>query len=365
MTSTLVTAPAKIATWIVSRGGADIYWRAVMPAKHLGAKVLIIPENKSKNYMTPNMSKKRGAFRWELTDEGASYPDVEGTAVWTRPCMVRAHHGVAMSLNGNRVICEVDDNYLSPKQFNIFMQRHNYNEASRRSHMQAFATMDAIICSTQWLRDEYHKTFKKELRHVPDLYVARNHVEADDPRWRPQDRSWRGIRVGIQGSHQHVHDWRLAAPALHLAKEMGAEIVFMGLDPADHDPTWKEFLGDYTHIPWVHPDKYHENQIPFDIGLCPLVTNRHTLGKSDVKFLEYSMSGVATVAMNNSVYNRSMRHGETGLLAGSPDEMAMMVRSLMKDHKLRRGIVENARQYVRENRTIEGNLDEWRNPIEG
>lgn len=363
-------AEAAVATWIVSKGGADIYWRAEMPAKYLGAKLLIIPEKNSKNYMRPNISNKRGAFRWQMTEEGAYYPDIEGTVVWTRPCMVRATHGAAMSMNGHRVICEVDDNYLSPPGQNIFMKRNNYGALSRRSHMQAFASMDAIICSTKWLRDEYASTFRKELRYVPDMYVARNNVESADPRWQPQPRPWLEghngrLRVGIQGSHQHVHDWRLAAPALHLAKEMGCEIVFMGLDPAEHDPTWKDFLGEYTHIPWSDPRLYHQQQIPFDIGLCPLLMNRHTLGKSDIKFLEYTMSGVATVAMNNAVYNRSMKHMETGLLAGSPDEMAICVQDLIRYPKRREELVANARQFVLEERTIEGNISEWADAVHG
>lgn len=358
-----------VATWVVSRGGADIYWRAQMPAKHLGAKVLIIPDKKSrgksrKNYNYPNSSDKRGAFRWSPTEEGAFYPDIEGTVVWTRPCMVRAIHGAAMSANGHRVICEVDDNYLSPTSQNIFMRINNYNALSRLSHMQAFASMDGIICSTEWLRDEYAKTFKKELKYCPDMFVAHNQVESDDPRWAPQERTWQKLRVGIQGSDQHVHDWRLAAPALHLAKQMGCEIVFMGLDPSRHDRTWKDFLGDYTHIPWCAPEDYHKNQIPFDIGLAPLLTNRHTLGKSDIKFLEYAMSGVAIVAQNNAVYNRTIKHGETGLLAGGPDEMAYAMAALIKDARLRKRLVESARQYVMEERTIDGNLSEWSDAIQ-
>lgn len=354
---------AAVATWIVARGSEDIYWRCQLPADALGGKLIAVPERRRKNFTNPNSSNKRGAFRWQPTETGAVYPDIEGTVVWVRPDIVRATHGAAMSANGHRVICEVDDNYLSNPSHNIFMRTNEFGPAARTGHMRAFATMDGIVCSTRWLRDEYARTFKKELGHVPEMHVARNHVDERDARWLDQKRPWRKLRVGIQGSYQHVHDWRLAAPALHLAAEMGCEVVFMGLDPAEHDPGWRDFLGEYTHLPWTRAELYHRQHIPFDIGLAPLVTTAHTLGKSDVKGLEYLMSGVAPVLQNNQVYNREWIHNETAMLAGSPDEMASQVAYLIKHPRFRRELVERGRQYVKEERTIQGNLHEWADPI--
>lgn len=310
---------------------------------------------------------EKGKFPWEETDEGSIYPEHQGTAVWTRPCMTRALHACSMSAQGIRTVAEVDDNYLSDPSQNIFMRMNGYGPAGRRSHMQAFATFDAIVCSTEWLRDEYAKTLKKELGFCPDMHVARNHVDPDDwmnrrPMLPPGDGR---IRVGIMGSHQHVIDWRLAAPALRLAKDMGCEVVFIGLNPADHDPKWLQFLDDYTHVPWANPKLYHRQTINLDIGLIPLVYNKHTLGKSDVKFLEYAMSGAATVAQNHPIYNKTIKHGETGLLAGGPDEMAYAMADLIRNARYRREIANASKQWVLENRTIQANLNEWRDPIVG
>lgn len=368
MTTTLqskktTSQPSKYAsaTWYVVSGGADTYWRAEMPAKHVGAKLAKFDQGEANRvFFKPSRSKK---FTWYPTKDGASYPKHEGVAVWTRPDIPRATHAAAMSALGHRVVAEVDDNYLSNPRQNYFMRQGNFRAEGRRAHMQAFASMDAIIFSTGKLRDQYAKAFKEELKHVPEMHVARNHVDLDD--WTGIDKDWPGIRVGIMGSQQHLWDWRLAAPALHMAKSMGATLVFIGLDPAMFDPKWREFLGGYEHIPWVDPEEYHRRGLPLDIGLCPLVTNEHTMGKSDVKFLEYTMSGIATVAQNNVVYNRSIVHGETGLLAGSPDEMAFAVRDLIRDASLRERLVENATQYVREERTIQKNKHEWEDAIYG
>jgi glycosyltransferase involved in cell wall biosynthesis len=336
-----------------------------MPAKHLGAKLLLVEGEDTKNYMWPN---ETGPFRWRLTKEGAEYPDIEGTVIWTRPDMNRAIHGAAMSALGHRVICEVDDNYLSPQEQNYFMRVNKYGRAARNQHMKAFATMDAIICSTEGLRDTYARTLKEELDYCPELYVAHNHVDPETWEDRkpiletPRDGR---VRVGWAGSHQHIWDLRLAAPALHLAKELGAEVVLIGLDPADHDPEWKNFLGDYTHVGWFEPEEYHSRYINIDIGIAPLVMNQHTLGKSDIKGLEYAMSGAAFVAQNNPVYNRTWKHNETALLAGSPDEMALCVAELIQNGPLRQRLADAGKQYVLENRTIQGNIHEWRDAIIG
>ena len=328
-----------------------------MPAKHLDAKVILVEEAHLSDYLNPNTD---GVFRWTLTDAGAEYPDIEGTVIWTRPDINRAIHGAAMSALGHRVICEVDDNYLSPKEQNIFMRQNNYSTEKREKHMKAFASMDAVIFSTEALRDTYAKGMKEELGYVPDLYVAHNNVDPDDWNDRaPICESNGRIKVGWAGSLQHVWDLRLAAPALHLAREMGAEIVLIGLDPAIHDRRWAEFLGDYTHVPLMEAEEYHRHYLNIDIGLAPLVMNRHTLGKSDVKALEYAMSGAAIVAQNNPVYNTNWKHDETCLLAGGPDEMALCVQRLIRDRKKRVELAQAAKEYVLSERTIQRNIGEW------
>ena len=78
------------------------------------------------------------------------------------------------------------------------------------------------------------------------------------------------------------------------------------------------------------------------------------------------MSGVATVAQNSPVYNKTIIHGETGLLAGSPDEMALQMADLVKHSRQRRELAQAAKQWVLENRRMsrEG-VSEWRAALEG
>jgi glycosyltransferase involved in cell wall biosynthesis len=349
----------------VVKGSADIRWRVELPVRHLKAKLVSMSPKDSWAFIDPN---KGGKFKWEATDEGADYPEHEGVAVWTRPDQRRATHALAMRMNGVRTIAEVDDNFTSPKDQNIFMRMNDFGPVARRAHLQAMCTFNGIVYSTAWLRDEYLKAFKRDKLPAPDAFVCRNHVDPDDwgQRRRPLFGPGLRLRVGWMGSHQHIWDLRLAAPALRLAADMGCEVVFVGLDPATHDPEWRKFLGDYTHIPWVDPRNYHKTSLNFDIGLIPLVYNKHTSGKSDVKFLEYAMSGAAVVAQSTPVYNKTIVHGETGLLASSPDDMAYKMADLIRHQRQRENLTASAKQWVLENRTMQNQgVHEWREAVSG
>lgn len=348
----MTSRPSRPATFYVVRGSSDIRWRCELPCRATGSKLVSIKnKDATKELIQPH---DKGKFPWRLTETAAEYPEHEGVAVWIRPDQVRATHALAMKTEGIRTLAEVDDNYLSDPMQNIFMRMHNYDEVGRHNTMHAFATFDGWVFSTEKLRDIYVKVIKKELGKsaIPDVFVCRNHVDPADwanrlPILPPSDGR---TRVGWVGSHQHLWDLRLAAPALRMAYDLGCEVVFIGLDPALWDPAWRQFIPVYTHVPWT--ERYHKYRLNLDIGLIPLVQNHHTDGKSDVKFLEYSMSGVASVVQSSPIYNKTVIHGETGLLASGPDDMAWKMKYLL-DHPLhRQTMAKEAKQWVVENRSI-------------
>lgn len=357
------------ATFYAVVGGNDLYWRVEAPAKAIGAKLCILPESDAAAIL---QNTGQEAFRWELGegDTPAVYPDHEGTAVWTRPDPLRAAHLVAMREAGILTVSEVDDNYISNAKLNIFTRTNKWNSTHHRFHLGSMASADRIVFSTEWLRDRYWKPMKQTWRkdELPETFVCRNNVdEADWPEPIPHDGP---LRVAWMGSPMHVWDVDIAwAALLHATRNLGCEAWLVGYNPADPDPPptiekgfekvrqWRKVGA--KHIPWQKPADYHRMAIPADIGLCPLLRNDHTLGKSDVKFIEYTMSGAAVIASNNEVYNRTIVHGETGLLVGSAEEMLQAVERLVRDHKLRETLLNNAQQYVREERGLKQLREEW------
>jgi hypothetical protein len=98
--------------------------------------------------------------------------------------------------------------------------------------------------------------------------------------------------------------------------------------------------------------------------LAPLEVTAFNLGKSDVKALEYGMSGAAVVAQNMPVY-QTLRHGETGFLAGSPLEFLYWTQQLVMNERLRRESSAALQTYIRAERLIGHHAGEWREAITG
>lgn len=393
---------ASPATFYCVKGGNDSYWRVEAPARALGAKACLLPEEAHPTHgpdgrfngrapggfysiMTPNLDT---VFPWwpyqDANDPGyveLRYPEHSGAAVWTRPCLVRAKHMHAMQRQGIRTLSEVDDNYLSDPRLNVFQRGSGYGPAERDQHMKATAFADGIVVSTHWLRDTYYKTLRRELgaNRVPDIFVCGNHVAAED--WPARSERTGPLRVGWMGSPSHIWDVDLAWGAMMTARQLGCEAWMVGYDPTDPEGSMEAPVADrsprsaekieqwrkvgFKKIPWRKPGRFERFALPFDIGLSPLLRNKYTLGKSDIKNIEYTIAGAAVICSNLEVYSRNWIHGETALLVGSDREMADAVELLVKDDNLRERLVANAQQYVREERSGDVMRREWMAAISG
>jgi len=97
---------------------------------------------------------------------------------------------------------------------------------------------------------------------------------------------------------------------------------------------------------------------PFDIGLAPIRDTKFNLAKSDLKFLEYGILGIPTVASWLEPYMHSIRPGENGMLAKSDKDWLKLLSKLIEDVGLRKRMGAAAKAYA-ETRTIERNIHLW------
>src|SRR5215471_1633673 len=130
---------------------------------------------------------------------------------------------------GITTVAEMDDNYLSKAYLNLFMRENKVTARGQEIHLRAMSCFQRNVFSTSWLRDRYHKAFKK-IGQVPELFVCRNHVNLDD--WLEPIPSER-LRVGWMGSAQHARDIKLVSDAMAWARGAGHKVVHMGHDPRD------------------------------------------------------------------------------------------------------------------------------------
>lgn len=85
----------------------------------------------------------------------------------------------------------------------------------------------------------------------------------------------------------------------------------------------------------------------FDIGIAPLEDNPFNLHKSDIKFLDYSALGLATVASKTEAYAHTIINQETGLLVeNSPEAWFNALRQLIDSEETRARLAENAYAYL-------------------
>src|SRR5262249_1458538 len=146
--------------------------------------------------------------------------------------------------------------------------------------------------------------------------------------------------------------------------EIDGEMVKLRSDKYQQNiDTWRGAIT--KHTAWIDPNEYHRAALPLDIGLCPLNNDDFCLAKSDVKAIEYTISGAAVVAQNNSVYNRNWKHEVNCLLAGSPREMAEQTIRLIRDPQLRYELVTAAQEYVLKERGLKQMQEEWRAALDG
>src|SRR5439155_12656725 len=97
-----------------------------------------------------------------------------------------------------------------------------------------------------------------------------------------------------------------------------------------------------------------------DIGLAPLHDTPFNRAKSDIKYLEYSATGAATMASPLAPYETSV-HEDRGMLIrdNTPDAWSAALGRLVDDPPWQQRLARNAYEWVRSERSIETTADRW------
>jgi len=87
-----------------------------------------------------------------------------------------------------------------------------------------------------------------------------------------------------------------------------------------------------------------------EVGLAMLGTTDFAQGRSDGKYIEYAMRGVAALCPRSGTFAHTIRHGDNGLLYGSQEEFVHGLRSLVLDEEFLSRIRQGAHRDLVENR---------------
>ena len=200
---------------------------------------------------------------------------------------------------------------------------------------------DAITTSTEPLAELLRQ-------HNKNVYVIPNYI----PEVTPIPKFDSIIRIGWPGSVSHRGDFN--SDIIRALKDIKKkyrekiELVICGWIPED-------LVGHVTFYEPVPPFYYlgFLNELRLHIGIIPCVENKFNECKSNLKFLEYSITKTATIASAIYPYVHTITE-DSGILIknGSYQEWFESIDRLIQDPDLRNRLANSAYEFVKNNYLI-------------
>lgn len=217
---------------------------------------------------------------------------------------------------------------------------------------------DAITVSTPELVEVY--------KHLnPNIFVLPNFQDLED---------WKGVKVvrnsgvakspndtiviGWQGSSTHYDDLHMIRRPLKKLLHNYHNTIFrcVGLKA--------DFLVGHPQVEistqWSPVRQWPKRLagLGYDIGIAPVVDRPFNRAKSNIKWQEYSMLGIPTVASKVGEY-KAINHGATGFLAYTELEWYHYLEKLVKDENLRRTVGSYAQRIVKSEFSMKSEAKRW------
>lgn len=251
---------------------------------------------------------------------------------------------------GIKVLYEIDDYVHGVGKLKDHDYARYYTKQGVRDHELCMRVCDGIICSTEYLARRYRK-------FNPTVYVCR--IGLDLGRYqvtRPERKTVNVLWCGATGHARALLPWMRKVIEV-MADHPWTCLVTIG------QPQFAQAAGRILGeeralgIPFTAIECYPAAMTMGDIALAPAGDTAWYRAKSDLRWLEASALGIPTIA--DPVVYPEIEHTETGLHAGTPDEMADWLRYLVTYSDERARIGENARDHVETERASDIAAAQW------
>jgi len=219
---------------------------------------------------------------------------------------------------------------------------------------------DLVTTSTSYLKDQI-----SELNE--NIIVLPNYIDDELWKFKSIEKNNSELVIGYMGTKTHIKDLELISSALIEVLDCFSGRVLLkiyGFEPPGILKQHPFVLYDNQfHISYPEFAKYFQNQ-DIDICIAPLTNNLFNKCKSNIKFLEYSISGIPGVYSRIKPYKEVIVENNNGLLANSVKEWEYALKSLIKDKNLRLKLASKAQATVKESWTLSGNIHNWLSCLE-
>ncbi|MCA2011135.1 hypothetical protein LCM17_06545 [Cereibacter sphaeroides] len=237
------------------------------------------------------------------------------------------------------VIFHVDDDLLHvPRELGEKKYLFHNHPSRLKSVTDQLLGADLRYCSTPALKDRFRQLNFFGPIEVGKIYCAATVL-------RPAVRN--PVRkVGYMG-FDHAHDFAIVLPALERYLERNPEVSFELFGSIPLPDSLRRFgdrvvevapVRDYSAFLRALADRH------WDIGICPLAQTSFNEVKANTKWVEYTASGMATIASVGMVYDECAGEGR-GILVGD-DEWDGALQRLTDDPGLRFNIAQKAQAHL-------------------
>ena len=215
---------------------------------------------------------------------------------------------------------------------------------------QLIREADIITCTTEYLKQQILK--KRQQCRVD---VIPNSVDSAMWMWeRPENER---VKVLYAAGGSHWKEVKFVKKVLKKVKK-DYDIETILLSPYFKEKEGEEWDHVYKFVPFKNFPEYMTKLAP-DIGLAPIVKKTpFMLSKSEIKFLDFTMAGAASVIENCESYSKV----ENALKANTVDEYYHAIVKLL-DKKVRGKLIKDAKEEVWKKFDIHSNVELWKRAI--
>jgi len=226
---------------------------------------------------------------------------------------------------GLKLVVDLDDDilatYLEPN--NPAYSAYVSGEGKHAEYAQlCLQQADLVTVSTDYLKRKYAP-------HNANILVVPN---CPDPSLFAPSKQEGPVTIGYAGSGSHQKDWEMVEPVLRkLKEEKGVKIKVLGpmvTAIADEQVSWVEAL--------EYPKALSD--LGISIGVAPLKDSAMSRGKSNLRWLEYSMLKVPTVASDTVPF----RGIDNIFLVSEPEDWERQLAYLVESPEARKSLGEAA-----------------------
>lgn len=313
----------KIIFYIGSFGGSA-YYRFQLPAVHL----------KSLGYDV--------STKIEMSEK-----DLDADIIFIqRTCNKQIYDNMVYAqMQGCKVIYDIDDDLFNVDKENPFYDYFS-DKTVQANYIEFLKKADAITVSTEPLLKMYSK-YNENISVIPNLIDFTTY-----DKWFLEKEDNETIIIGWAGSPSHVADIALIRkPLLNILCDYPVKLRILGWNFAENWGIDKQL----EYVPYQLPYEFGRGLQKINIALAPLADTKFNQSKSNLKYLEYSALGIATIASPVGPYN-CITHSENGLLARSEKGWYEYMKSLIENKSYREYLGLKANKFIKQNYNLKSKI---------